>query len=47
MWIFWAFNLSFVTDIWAFFWLREFLGYFLKNWAIFSPKLLVTLHTVP
>jgi hypothetical protein len=35
MWIFWALNQSFVTDIWAIFWLREILGYFLKNWAFF------------
>jgi len=34
--IFWTFNLSFVIDILAFFWFRDFLGYFKKINIIFS-----------
>ncbi len=34
----WTFNLSFGVDILAFFQFRDFLGYFWKNWAIFSSK---------
>jgi hypothetical protein len=33
--MFWVFKLSFVIDILAFFWLGNFLGYSLKNLAIF------------
>ncbi len=40
--MFWAFKLSFVVDLLNFFWLGNFLGYFLKKLAIFS-NLLVTL----
>jgi len=44
--MFWAFKLSSVVDILAFFALETFGPTFLKNWAIFFINLLFTLLVV-
>jgi hypothetical protein len=40
--MFWTFKLIFDVNVLAFFWLRDYFGYFKKNWVILSI-LLVTL----
>ncbi len=44
MQMFWVFKLRFVVDIFGLFWLGNFLGYSLKNLAIFFSNRLVTLN---